>query len=300
MIADLQVRSAAFQWLQEQIEIHGDVLPRPLLQQGFEFQGERVPMVSPQGIFKPRIMDLPLTISTTPRGPYADDYAEGLFLSYKYRGTDPNHPDNVGLRELWREGWPLIYFYGVVPGRYLVIFPVYIVGDDPGSLSFQVAVDDLSTLKLDASDALQVSEVDDGRRLYVTATTKVRLHQRTFREKVLDAYRSQCSFCRLRHRELLDAAHIIPDAAEEGKPIVTNGMALCKLHHAAFDSFILGVTPDYIIQVRQDILGEEDGPILKHGLQRLEGLNIQLPSDSRQWPSKDALAWKFEKFLQAA
>ncbi len=300
MDLDLQIRLAAFRWLTDQTEILGDVLPRAMLQQGFEFQGKRVPLVSPQGIFKPRIMNLPLTISTTPRGPYADDYAEGRYLSYKYRGTDPNHPDNVGLRELWRMGWPLIYFYGIVPGRYLVIFPVYIVGDDPSSLSFQVAVDDLGALKLDASDALQVSEVDDGRRQYVTATIKARLHQRSFREKVLDAYRSQCSFCRLRHRELLDAAHIIPDAAEEGKPVVTNGMALCKLHHSAFDSFMLGVTPDYIIQVRQDILREDDGPILKHGLQRLEGLKIQLPSDSKQWPSKDALAWKFEKFLQAA
>ena len=29
-----------------------------------------------------------------------------------------------------------------------------------------------------------------------------------FREKVLAAYHSQCAFCRLRHRELLDAAQL--------------------------------------------------------------------------------------------
>lgn len=81
---------------------------------------------------------------------------------------------------------------------------------------------------------------------------------------------------------------------------VDNGLALCALHHAAFDSFILGISPVYIIQVRQDILHEEDGPILKHGLQRLEGLKIQFPSDSKQWPSKDALAWKFERFKRVA
>lgn len=300
MDRDLQIRNAAFHWLQEHIEIHGDVLPRALLQQGFEFQGERVPLVSPQGIFKPRIMELPLTISTTPRGPYADDFAEGRYLSYRYRGTDPNHPDNIGLRECWRHIVPLIYFFGVVPGRYLAVFPVYIIGDDPGELSFLVAVDDLDALRLDVGDARHVSEEAEGRRMYVTATTKIRLHQRNFREKVLEAYRSQCSFCRLRHRELLDAAHIIPDHEPASHSKVDNGLALCKLHHAAFDSFILGVTPDYTIQVRQDILREEDGPILQHGLQRLEGLKIQLPSDSGQWPSKDALAWKFEKFLQTA
>ena len=297
---DLQVRNATFHWLQAQIRIHGDVLPRTLLQQGFEFPGERVPLVSPQGIFKPRMMDLPLTISTTPRGPYTDDYAEGSYLSYRYRGTDANHPDNVGLRELMHVGRPLIYFFGVMPGRYLAVFPVYIIGDDPSSLTFQVAVDDLAALRLDVGEAIQVSEEAEGRRMYVTATTKVRLHQRNFREKVLEAYRSQCSFCCLRHRELLDAAHIIPDNEPGGHSKVDNGLALCKLHHAAFDSFILGVTPDYVIQVRQDILREVDGPILQHGIQELEGLKIQLPSDSVQWPSQGALAWKFEKFLLAA
>ena len=45
---------------------------------------------------------------------------------------------------------------------------------------------------------------------------------------------------------------------------------------------------------------EDDGPIIKYGLQRLEGLKIQFHSDSKQWPSKDALAWKFEKFQKAA
>ena len=187
-----------------------------------------------------------------------------------------------------------------MPGRYLAVWPVYIVGDNPDALTFEVALDDLASIEIEAEPVTTITEGIEARRAYLTMTVRQILHQRSFRERVIEAYRSQCAFCRLRHRELLDAAHIIPDTAEEGKPVVTNGMALCKLHHAAFDSFILGVTPNYVIQVRQDILLEEDGPILQHGIQRLEGLKIQLPSDSEQWPSKDALAWKFEKFLQAA
>jgi hypothetical protein len=35
--------------------------------------------------------------------------------------------------------------------------------------------------------------------------------------------------------ELLDAAHILPDGHPKGEPVVPNGLALCKLHHAAFD-----------------------------------------------------------------
>ncbi len=43
---------------------------------------------------------------------------------------------------------------------------------------------------------------------------------------------------------------------------------------------ILCVTPpDYVIQVRGDVLREEDGPILRHGLQELDGARILLPGD---------------------
>jgi putative restriction endonuclease len=71
--SDISIRSKAFDWLVEQKSLHGDVLPRrPLLQKGFIFQGESVPLVSAQGIFKPRIMELPLSITTSPESQYDD------------------------------------------------------------------------------------------------------------------------------------------------------------------------------------------------------------------------------------
>jgi putative restriction endonuclease len=96
-VGDLRVRLAAFEWLNEQVEVHGDVLPRSLLEQGFVFEGQRVPLVGPQGIFKPQVCGLPLSITTIPGGQYADKMS-GSDLRYSYRGTDPRHPDNVGLR----------------------------------------------------------------------------------------------------------------------------------------------------------------------------------------------------------
>ncbi|HUF38122.1 MAG TPA: HNH endonuclease [Anaerolineales bacterium] len=112
----------------------------------------------------------------------------------------------------------------------------------------------------------------------------------------MQAYRAQCAFCRLRHRELLDAAHIRPDTDPEGQPTVDNGFSLCKLHHAAFDSFILGVTPDYVIRVREDVLQDEDGPLLRVGLQELDGVRLVVPASEGDWPSREALAWRFEQF----
>ncbi|MDF1500081.1 MAG: HNH endonuclease [Anaerolineales bacterium] len=81
----------------------------------------------------------------------------------------------------------------------------------------------------------------------------------------------------MRHRQLLDAAHIIPDVEARGDPTVSNGLALCKLHHAAFDSFMIGISPDCEVFVWENILHEVDGPILVHSLQGWHGQAILLP-----------------------
>ena len=109
-MSDAIVRRAAFGWLAEQVARHDDVVPWSVLIRGFDFKGVRVPLVSMQGIFKPKVCELPLSIRTAIDGPY-DDRAgdEGRFL-YAYRGSDPNHRDNAGLRELMRRRIPLVYF----------------------------------------------------------------------------------------------------------------------------------------------------------------------------------------------
>ena len=295
MTSDRKIRLAAFNWLSEQTHIHGDVLPRKLLAEGFPFEGMQIALVSPQGIFKPKFLDLPLTITTAPKGPYDDNFGKDGFLLYRYRGTNPAHPDNVGLRKSLQQNIPLIYFLGIVPGKYLAVWPVYIIGDDPINLSFKVAVDDQSSLMkspLLAADAA-------GKREYLTAAVKVRLHQRNFREKVLAAYHTQCALCQLRHIELLDAAHIIPDNEPDSTPTVDNGIALCKLHHAAFDSFFIGISPDYIVEVRPDILDEEDGSMLLHGFKELHNNKIIIPTSKPFWPNKRFLDWRFQKFRKA-
>ena len=195
-------------------------------------------------------------------------------------------------------GVPLIYLYGVTPGRYMPVWPVYIVRDPPAELSFSVAVDApympvMSNFKPDPNSL-------EARRAYITVLTQQRLHQQGFRERVLRAYREQCAICRLRHDELLDAAHILPDSHPKGEPIVPNGLALCALHHAAFDRNILGIRPDFIVEVRMDILREKDGPMLLHGLQGFQGKTILRPSSRALWPRADFLAERYEEFRQAS
>jgi putative restriction endonuclease len=296
---DTQIRTAAFAWLEQLTLIHGDVLPWEDLHKGFDFNGERIIPIGATGIWKPRIMDLPLSITTSPNSPYTDAFTADELLKYNYRGTDPYHKDNVGLREIMKRRIPLIYFLGVSKGNYLAAWPVYIVNDNILELSFKVAIDDMTYLK--KTGELEVAE-DPGsysRRKYITSKTLIRLHQRSFRERVLMAYQNQCSLCRLRHRELLDAAHIICDREETGEPIIQNGLSLCKIHHAAFDQNIIGINPDYQIKVRKDILEETDGPMLKYGIQFLENEKLVLPRNKINWPDRGRLDVRYQGFLKA-
>ena len=301
---DTRVRTQAFQFLTEQTRLHGGVVPRDLLERGFDFEGRRVPLIGPQGIFKPALLaEMPISITTVPvregeARPYDDGIGPDGFLRYRYRGTDPGHRDNQGLRLVMGRGVPLIYLYGVTPGRYMPGWPVYIVRDHPAELSFSVAVDApympvLSNFKPDPNSL-------EARRAYITVLTQQRLHQQGFRERVLRAYQEQCAICRLHHDELLDAAHILPDGHPKGEPIVPNGLALCALHHAAFDRNILGIRPDFIVEVRMDILREKDGPMLLHGLQGFQGKTILRPSSRALWPRADFLAERYEEFRQVS
>ena len=288
-----QIRLAAFNWLTKQTFFHRNVLPRDLLAQGFEFEGERVPLLGPQGIFKPRIMKLPLSITTTPNSPYKDRYDKDGSLLYSYRGTNPDHPDNVGLREAMKQKIPLVYFVGLRPRRYEVVYPVFIVKDYLQDLTFKVVADkDVTFGNTKQEDTIQ----DETRRRYVTREVRVRLHQSEFREKVVFAYQEQCACCRLKHLELLDAAHIIADPEPDGEPVVSNGISLCKLHHAAFDSNILGIRPDYVIEINRDVLEEEDGPMLKHGLQELNHSQLILPRSKNMYPDEKRLEVRYAEF----
>lgn len=299
---DRLVRLAAFAWLADQVELHGEVLPIGLLRQGFTFEGQRVPLMGPQGIFKPAALpNVPLSITTVPtvegkHRPYEDEMAPDGFLRYRYRGTDTNQRDNVGLRRAMEQQLPLVYLFGTAPGWYRPEWPVFIVGDAPAQLTFTVAMDDPQVLRPD----LTIDVVDNARRSYITRLARHRLHQLAFRQRVLVAYRESCAVCQLGHSELLDAAHILPDNHPRGEPVVTNGLALCKLHHAAFDRHIVGIRPDLVLEVRQDILQEVDGSMLRHGIQELQGKRLLVvPNRRAQHPDTESLAERYELFRAA-
>ena len=121
---DLQIRMRAFEWLERQVDLHGEALPWTLLRHGFEFEGQRVPLMTQRGIFKPRVLpEIPLSITTSPSNPYGDAFGPDGYLRYRYQGENPGHPDNVGLRKAKARTTPLIYLHGLVKGKYMATWP---------------------------------------------------------------------------------------------------------------------------------------------------------------------------------
>jgi putative restriction endonuclease len=300
---DMRIRGAAFEFVARLASVHGEEIPYEVLKRGFPFESDRVLLLSQQGIFKPRQLELPLSISTRVRAdgtaPYADEFGGGPYISYCYQDSPTKQHENEGLRRL--AGRPLIYFVRAreeSPVLYKAHWPALVVSDDPAARRFEIAIDDeayaLPALGMPRDDAdTQV------RRRYVTTLRKQRLHQDGFRTRVLSAYQDRCCVCRFGHRKLLDAAHIIRDGDPGGDPVVPNGLSLCKIHHAAYDGNFLGLRPDGVIEIRDDLLREKDGPMLEHGLQRLHGTPARFPHPSRLRPDVARLERRYAEFRHA-
>ncbi|MEH0108782.1 HNH endonuclease [Tersicoccus sp. MR15.9] len=250
-----------------------------------------------KGIWKPRQLESAFSITTAYRAPGADRpyedaiHADGR-IRYKWRGDDPDHPDNRALREAMRQRKPLIWFHGVGRGLYQAIFPVFLVAEEPQMQQFVVATDGTQDIPV-----APASVAEEALRQYVERTTLARVHQPVFRSMVMRAYDTRCAVCELKHGQLLDAAHITPDSHADGIAAVTNGLALCKIHHSAFDARILGIDPDYTVHIRPDLLDEIDGPMLRYGLQERHGQKLMaLPKLRGERPDRQRLEHSFERF----
>jgi len=291
-----RIRAAVFDWLNKLAFKYPDkVIPSKELTEGCIVDGERIVLSGAQGIWKPKQLQYPISIKSVTDSIYQDAQLDNNLIHYKYRGTDPHFYVNVGLRECMNQKIPLVYLHQITKGKYIVEWPVFIVADDPRSLTFTVEAQ--SELNQIGSDNV-AKEPNDLERRYATRQMIQRLHQGTFRERVLEAYREHCAICKLKHRELLDAAHIISDN-NGGLPVVQNGLSLCKIHHAAFDQNIIGITPDYHVHVREDILQEIDGPMLKHGIQEMHGNKLILPRSVSMQPKKEWLEERFTIFKRS-
>lgn len=299
-LRELAVRHAAFAWLDRQRACGKETFSQEdtsnltLLGETFRL------MPTQQGIWKPGQLSAALSIRTVyrPEGsarPYDDAVGVDGLYRYKMRGEDPQHFENRALRETLTERLPLIWWLGVQGGGYSALYPIYLVGEERKERQFVVDID--AVPQPDITWPAAELELDPS---YRQQLTKIRLHQRPFRAAVLRAYNTSCAVCSFRHSELLDAAHIQEDSTG-GRPVVTNGLTLCKMHHAAYDRGIVGITPTYEVRVNAEVLSEVDGPMLRHGIQEFHRQQLMvLPQRRAERPDRSLLEERFQAFLDAS
>jgi putative restriction endonuclease len=72
-----------------------------------------------------------------------------------------------------------------------------------------------------------------------------------FRQRILDAYNNRCAVCEMQLR-LLDAAHILPVAEPDSTDETANGVALCALHHRAYDRALITFDSEYRVHLNDE------------------------------------------------
>ncbi|MBX8686730.1 restriction endonuclease [Mycobacterium sp. 20091114027_K0903767] len=290
-VVELQLRRMLFEHLAAIADDRGIVTRADL--ESISLGGDMYKVVDRNsGIWNPSAFMATLSVISDPDGEYDDgDIGDSLY-SYAYEKTSVDGK-NIKMRRALDLQLPIILLRKVATSAFVPVFPVYVVHDDMPNRRFILALDE--SLRF-VDDPLHLKPVE---RQYAERAVKARLHQPEFRGRILIAYQRRCTVCTLRHGKLLDAAHIVGDTKPHGLPIVQNGLSLCKIHHAAYDANLLGISPDYVVSINRELMEEIDGPMLRHGLQEMDGRPLALPPRRGDRPSKDLLAERFDEFRAA-
>jgi putative restriction endonuclease len=309
---DLPLRQAALKRARELQQLYDDMIPLGALREGFRHNGERVSFGSfYNGIYRPREMNgrAALTINTAApkpgkQAPYEDtfDPERGRF-TYRFRDPATASPaalaaaeaDNHALLAAFEENEPLLYFRGIFPGQYSLVAPAFITRVDPVSRLVDV---EAALPVADLTEQGLVSDPDV--RRYATREAAYRLHQHRFRAAVLVAYRRRCAVCQLKEVGLLQAAHIVEDSDPRGIASVVNGIALCAIHHLAYDRNLMGIDPAGVVHISRRLLEETDGPMLRTGLQGFHNATILKPQRAEERPDPELLEVRYDMFRTAA
>jgi putative restriction endonuclease len=261
----------------------------------FDYVGTKVRVIdSMGGIWNPGAswnltdpLRATLSINTTNSGKYDDEEKSSGLWKYDYQ-TGGIGGKNNKLRAAMEFQLPVLWLVQQDNGRYIP-YKVYVIQDSPADNYCLIAPDILLARAVFSESPIE--------RRYAERLMKQRLHQPAFRAKVLGAYETKCAVCRLAHGNLLDAAHITADSEESSSTSVTNGLSLCKIHHASYDANLMGIDSNYVVHIKEALLAEKDGPMLEYGLQKMNQIRILIPHSKGHQPDRDRLLARFEVFF---
>ena len=303
---DTLLRTAAFERVRTLGEIH-DHLTAQQLGEGFIVNGQRYPLVNPRrGIFKPAQMQFLLSINTvfpkTGNRVWYDDQRDvhrqifdgDQMVDYAFMGDNPDPQTTVGSERPSRTKSQSSTF----SGSHLDAIRPFFQPSSGAGIGHRSA----PTLR----SAFRDKTTSRRLRRKSNADTLCRPSSNVFIrrpfEKLLLAptEADRCAVSGFPEFMLLDAAHIVEDQHELlGQPVVRNGIPLSKIHHAAFDAHLIGIDSDFRLHVSERLLVQHDGPMLE-AIKGLDGGLLRLPKRTQDYPDRDRLALRFDRFKAAA
>ena len=146
--------------------------------------------------------------------------------------------------------------------------------------------------QIDSVSEDRIAEVASTKeRKEVITQIKKKYRDSRFRAKVLSAYDRTCAMCGLQLR-LVEASHILPVAAPQSPDSTTNGVALCVLHHKAYDRNLVSFDDSYRIEVSEKRVNELTRDNFISGLIEFRANLkpvISLPADQRDYPNPELI-----------
>ncbi|MFH1613974.1 MAG: HNH endonuclease [Planctomycetota bacterium] len=141
----------------------------------------------------------------------------------------------------------------------------------------------------------------DKEKKIIKKTKESAIRTRGFRLAIIDAYDYKCSVCGMKINSPdslsweVEAAHIVPHSTL-GRDDIWNGLALCHLHHWAFDVGWFTLQDDYTINVSSKVhsLPSDFGILGNYEFIRVissRHMRIFLPSRRELYPHHNAIRW---------
>ncbi len=120
-----------------------------------------------------------------------------------------------------------------------------------------------------------------------------------FRRSVLRAYEHRCAICnfdlKLEDSDIvLEAAHIKAHC-DGGPDQIDNGLALCVLHHRAFDRGAISLDDDFRLLVSSELYGQNG---MEDWFLRFMGKPIKEPQELSQRPRAEYMAWHRSEYFR--
>lgn len=155
--------------------------------------------------------------------------------------------------------------------------------------------------KIQIEDTGEICDIDFSnlpKGLEKEVVVKQRVNQYVFRKSILNQYNRQCCITGLNNPTLLEACHIMKWSDNENMRLhPTNGLCLNTLFHKSYDNNLIGISPDYVVDISDQLLEKaQNNEMIQSLFAHFNHRSITLPKVF--FPDKENLYFRYQEYLQ--